>query len=61
MLCPDCGDDKRNHWAADPEDGTDPTNYAAEPYTCRDCCECNETFDPGDEIDHAMMLADEYR
>ncbi len=60
-MCPECGCDRDNHWPPDPEDGTEAANYTGDPYTCRDCCECNETFDPGDKIDHVMMLMDSYR
>ena len=49
MTCLTCGCDTRNHWDPDPADSTDVANYAAEPYTCRDCLECNETFDLGME------------
>ena len=45
--CPDCGCDRAEH---------DPDNT---PNTCNDCGECDTVFDPGDEIDAAMMRAEE--
>jgi len=60
-MCPTCGCDRDNHSTPDPEDGTDFRNYANDPPTCGECCECRETFDPGDKIEHVMMLMDEYR
>lgn len=59
MTCPDCGCDRDNHWLPDPEDGTDERNYMVDPYTCGECCDCDRMFDPGDEIDHAMMLMED--
>lgn len=44
--CPDCGCERDDH---------DPDNT---PNTCNDCGECDTVFDPGDEIDAAMMQAD---
>ena len=60
-MCPECGCDRDNHSLPDPEDGTDERNYTANAPTCGDCCECWEMFDPGDLIDHVMMLMDDYR
>ena len=49
--CPDCGCDRDDH------------AYVTLPchlhYACEGCGECDRTFDPGDEIDAAMLLADE--
>ncbi|MCH8852774.1 MAG: hypothetical protein IID41_09015 [Planctomycetes bacterium] len=52
--CPDCGCERDMHFEPELQ------LYAnGSLVTCEDCGECDRVFDPGDEIDAAMMRAEE--